>query len=156
MKNKILGLLGYLFLIFSINLEIFETNEQLINNFIEFIGYSFILYNLYNDKKGKETNKKENNIEIGHLILFVYYFYYLFLSDNNFDIVNLLTLFAHFILIKNYNNKMIKIGYILSFIYYLIKIPNYLNNTNYILTIKLFAYSLLALYYINKSVLKIF
>jgi hypothetical protein len=153
MNNKTLGLLGYLILIFSINLEIFDNSKHPTQNFIQIIGYSFILYDLYHSKNNHKKEKEpEDKIQIGHLILFVTYFYSLFLSGENMYFVTLLTLIAHFILIKK-NNKIIKLGYILSFIYYLMKSQYYISKTNYISKIKLVAFSLLALYNGNKSVL---
>ncbi len=150
MNNNDLGLLGYLILLISIGLDISvnikESNRvNLFYNIVQFIGYSLIFYNMYKNQNNEE-DEKPNTFELGHIILFLFYFYSLFLSGEKMYAVTLLTLIAHFILMKE-NNKIIKLGFVLSLIYSLMKIEHYFYDTSYIIRIKLLAFSLLALFY---------
>ena len=148
MDNNNLGLLGYLILIFGISLELSikikeENNINLFYEILQLFGYILIFYNLY--------LKKNEEFNLGHVILFLFYFYSLFLSEENIYFVTLISLLAHFILMKE-NNKFIRLGQILSVIYYSIKLECYLYESNYIKKIKSVAFALLTLFYINESV----
>ena len=166
MYNK-LGLLGYLFLIIGIILEIpnnIKDNnvKNLYYDIIQFIGYILIIYNLFykkdhnkdhntKDKKDHNTKDKKDHKEydFGHVVLFIFYFYSLFLSGGKMYFVTFLTLVAHFILIKE-NNKIIILGYILSIIYYLMKLHYYINDIHHFNLVKISAYVLLSLFYISE------
>ena len=160
--NNNLGLLGYLFLIIGIILEIpnnIKDNniKNLCYDIIQFIGYILIMHDLFlkkkhnkkYNKKQEEHNKKHKEYEFGHIVLFLFYFYSLFLSGEKMYFVTFVTLLAHLILIKE-DNEIINVGYILSIIYYLMKLQYYINDIHHINKVKISAYGLLILFYISK------
>jgi len=162
MKNVQLGFFGYIFVIFSLLLELLESNMNInfntFINIIEIISYFFILNSYYrriNEKvqhtvnhNKKQTKFEIKNLEIGHFILFLIYFYSFFLSGKPKYKITLVALISHLFLIDE-NSNFFNYGLMSSLIYYLIKFTHHINDINMSLKIKLISYALLAFYYFN-------
>jgi hypothetical protein len=156
MNNNYLGLIGYSILTIAIALTVPNniingTKEPLFYDIIQLIGYSNILITLYNEyNKEEEKGRKEepnNSFEYGHIILFLFYFFEAFISEEPLYTVTLIGLYAHFLLIKE--NKIMILGFTLSLIYYIMKIMFYYKSPKLIIQTKVVSYIILAIFYYN-------
>lgn len=155
MNNNYLGLIGYSILIITIALSIHGNNdhgykEPLFYDIIQVIGYSVTFMILYNEHKKEGEKKKNKNtcFDYGHIILFLFYFFEAFISEEPLHIVTLFGLYGHFLLIKE--NKIKILGFILILIYYIIKIIFYYKSPKLIIQTKVISYIILAIFYYNK------
>jgi hypothetical protein len=126
-------------------------NNLIFLNIIRILGYIIVLYIVY--KKINNNTCDIDEISIGHILLFIFYFFEIFMIKNSDYLISYLSLFSSLLLITQ--NSINTFAFGLKIVYYVIRIMNSYQHFNFLYYYKITGFICLLIYYINLLLIKL-